>query len=78
MMEFGNKPSDGGHLLLQPEELNSLGLTLLSARSLYGGFMALRTSSMVEVGYAFGSKIAILKRRNPFILLSHALTRFGK
>ena len=25
-MEFGNKPSDGGHLLLQPEELASLGL----------------------------------------------------
>jgi hypothetical protein len=26
VMEFGNKPSDGGHLLLQPEELDSLGL----------------------------------------------------
>jgi hypothetical protein len=26
VMEFGNKPSDGGHLLLQPEELGSLGL----------------------------------------------------
>ncbi|WP_369527354.1 type IIL restriction-modification enzyme MmeI [Bradyrhizobium elkanii] len=25
-MEFGNKPSDGGHLLLRPEELASLGL----------------------------------------------------
>ncbi len=25
-MEFGNKPSDGGHLLLQPQELDSLGL----------------------------------------------------
>jgi hypothetical protein len=25
-MEFGNKPSDGGHLLLQPDELTSLGL----------------------------------------------------
>lgn len=26
VMEFGNKPSDGGHLLLQPEELGALGL----------------------------------------------------
>jgi hypothetical protein len=26
VMEFGNKPSDGGHLLLQPEELASLSL----------------------------------------------------
>ena len=26
VMEFGNKPSDGGHLLLQPEALASLGL----------------------------------------------------
>jgi hypothetical protein len=26
VMEFGNKPSDGGHLLLRPEELASLGL----------------------------------------------------
>ncbi|MCS3731321.1 class I SAM-dependent DNA methyltransferase [Bradyrhizobium betae] len=26
VMEFGNKPSDGGHLLLQPAELDSLGL----------------------------------------------------
>jgi hypothetical protein len=26
-MEFGNKPTDGGHLLLRPEELASLGLT---------------------------------------------------
>jgi hypothetical protein len=26
VMEFGNKPSDGGHLLLRPEELPSLGL----------------------------------------------------
>jgi hypothetical protein len=28
-MEFGNKPSDGGKLLLRPGELNSLGLTSL-------------------------------------------------
>ena len=26
-MEFGNKPTDGGHLLLRPEELTSLGLS---------------------------------------------------
>ena len=26
LMEFGNKPSDGGHLLLRPEELDSLSL----------------------------------------------------
>lgn len=26
LMEFGNKPSDGGHLLLQPDELTPLGL----------------------------------------------------
>src|SRR5271157_910399 len=26
VMEFGNKPSDGGHLLLRPDELHSLGL----------------------------------------------------
>jgi hypothetical protein len=26
VMEFGNKPSDGGHLLLRPDELDSLGL----------------------------------------------------
>jgi hypothetical protein len=26
VMEFGNKPSDGGHLLLQPNDLTSLGL----------------------------------------------------
>jgi len=26
VMEFGNKPSDGGHLLLRPDELPSLGL----------------------------------------------------
>jgi hypothetical protein len=27
LMEFGNKPSDGGHLLLKPDELPSLGLS---------------------------------------------------
>jgi hypothetical protein len=27
VMEFGNKPSDGGHLLLKPDELSSLSLT---------------------------------------------------
>jgi hypothetical protein len=27
VMEFGNKPSDGGHLLLSPDELSTLGLT---------------------------------------------------
>ncbi len=27
VMEFGNKPSDGGNLLLNPDELQSLGLT---------------------------------------------------
>jgi hypothetical protein len=26
LMEFGNKPSDGGHLLLRPEEISLLGL----------------------------------------------------
>lgn len=26
IMEFGNKPTDGGHLLLRPQELHSLGL----------------------------------------------------
>jgi hypothetical protein len=40
MMEFGNKPSDGGHLLLRPEELPSLGLNAAQAnkfiRRIYG------------------------------------------
>lgn len=40
VMEFGNKPSDGGHLLLRPEELPSLGLDAAQAdkfiRRIYG------------------------------------------
>jgi len=39
-MEFGNKPSDGGHLLLKPEELASLGLDITQQnkfiRPIYG------------------------------------------
>ena len=39
-MEFGNKPSDGGHLLLSAEELEALGLTKsqrdLFIRRIYG------------------------------------------
>jgi len=39
-MEFGNKPSDGGHLLLRPEELPSLGLDIIQRnkfiRRIYG------------------------------------------
>jgi len=39
-MEFGNKPSDGGHLLLKPEELLSLGLDVAQRerfiRRIYG------------------------------------------
>lgn len=39
-MEFGNKPSDGGHLLLSAEELEALGLTRsqrdLLIRRIYG------------------------------------------
>jgi hypothetical protein len=40
VMEFGNKPSDGGHLLLRPEELASLGLDVMQRdkfiRQIYG------------------------------------------
>jgi hypothetical protein len=40
VMEFGNKPSDGGHLLLRPEELPSLGLDIIQRnkfiRRIYG------------------------------------------
>ena len=40
VMEFGNKPSDGGHLLLRPEELPSLGLDVTQRnkfiRRIYG------------------------------------------
>jgi hypothetical protein len=40
VMEFGNKPSDGGHLLLMPEELASLGLDVAQRdkfiRQIYG------------------------------------------
>ena len=40
VMEFGNKPSDGGHLLLRPEELTSLGLDVVQRkkfiRRIYG------------------------------------------
>jgi hypothetical protein len=40
VMEFGNKPSDGGHLLLKPEELASLGLDVAQSdkfiRRIYG------------------------------------------
>jgi len=40
VMEFGNKPSDGGHLLLQSEELASLGLDVAQRnrfiRRIYG------------------------------------------
>jgi hypothetical protein len=39
-MEFGNKPSDGGHLLLSSHELSALGLTLAQRdrfiRRIYG------------------------------------------
>jgi len=40
LMEFGNKPSDGGHLLLTSDELSALGLTTLHRerfiRRIYG------------------------------------------
>ncbi len=40
VMEFGNKPSDGGHLLLNRDELNELGLSLAQrerfVRRIYG------------------------------------------
>jgi hypothetical protein len=40
VMEFGNKPTDGGHLLLRPEDLASLRLDLMQrekfTRRIYG------------------------------------------
>ncbi len=61
-MEFGNKPSDGGHLLLRSDEIASLGLNDAQRNKFLRRIYGAQDFITVARGFAFGSRIRISRK----------------
>ena len=61
-MEYGNMPLDGGHLLLNSEEKESLIKSFLKVKSTLDQFLVQESSLIVINDFAYGLKVKTYKK----------------